>query len=153
MEQVEKYLAGESDGVRRAVKIVALCISLHGGRDGSGLFVGTSRYASLNGRMRLAAMTSRSVSEFWDRLHRSMLWQLRQMDKSREILSLIAACESDHETLSAIADRTQSVTMAAREVSKGQRVSDQGINSIGSDLPSDPREHDDPLDDVFGVSQ
>lgn len=99
---------------RRAIALIGLAIRIHGGRDGDGLFTGTSRYAVLEQRLRLAAERSRSVRQCWDTLCRSLGWSLGIIRWDEPALALVAPRDDDPEVLRILADRSQSCVMIAR---------------------------------------
>lgn len=131
---------GLSPAECRAVAIVALMIRLHGGPEGDGLFTGVARYSVLQGRVKMAAETSRDVRMMWDRATARMGWSITATDHDAAVLTLIRPSETDPDVLRALADRSDSIVRLSRQIARRDRAKKRG-----EALPDFPV-YDDPLD-------
>jgi len=122
----DRGLGDLSPPERRAVALLALLIRLHGGRDGDGLFTGPERYAVLAARLRLAAERARDVRGFFDLLCRELRWGLAPMRHDAALLVLIRPAADDPDVLKALAERSHSVVMIARQLAAAERLSGRG---------------------------
>lgn len=95
------------------MRLVKTTIDCFNSRDGIGLFSGPGRYATLEGRLVMAATQGRTLFEFWGVLLRKMLWPTPPKRMDEEVLSLLSGAE-DRLVLKAIASETASVVMLAR---------------------------------------
>lgn len=127
---------------KRAVALIGLMIKMHGGHEGEGMFTGVSRYAVLEQRVRLAAERSRTVQQCWDNIARNMRWNVGPVKWDDAALALIRPQDDDADTLRALCDRTQSVVMIARTLTRREKAA---LRSAQEPLPDIP-ELNDPLD-------
>lgn len=138
-------LEGLTAAEKRAVALIKMSIDIYGGKNGTGRFSGVDRYPVLAGRIKLDAARSQSIRSFWDRLASSMQWPVPPTKYDLALLALITPHDdTEHATLSALADGSMSIVMIARALHRADRPSEAIDNEIAT-LPPVPN-YDDPFD-------
>lgn len=96
-----------------AVAIIKLTLDCYNSYDGSGLFVGMHRYKVLQERLKISALSSQTLFDFWSNLLRRMMWSLPPKSADGLIAHAIAG-KDDRLVLKSIFDDTPSLISIAR---------------------------------------
>lgn len=81
--------------------------------DGEGLFTGTTRYATLAGRVEICASQARDLPQFWALLLRRMQWPVPPKSKDDAIVEALSS-QQPRDVLRVLATETASVITLAR---------------------------------------
>jgi len=95
------------------VKLIKTALDFYNAYDGIGLFAGPGRYAALEGRVRIAAVQSRTLFEFWSRLLTKMQWPTPPKKADAVILPMLRH-EDELGVLRVLAEEAPSIVMLAR---------------------------------------
>ena len=95
------------------MNLIKASLDFYNAYDGTGLFTGPGRYAVLEGRVRIAAVQSRTLFEFWSRLLTKMQWPTPPK-KADEVILPMLNHEDELGVLRVLAEETPSIVMLAR---------------------------------------
>lgn len=111
--------------------------------DGEGLFTGTTRYATLAGRVEICATQARDLPQFWALLLRRMQWPVPPKAKDGAIVDALSA-QHPRAVLRVLATETVSVITLARmlhDANKSSRRAERAaINDTQDDFLNDELE-------------
>lgn len=117
MRELLESLSAEE---QHAVRIIQTALDLYNTRDGVGFFTGPARYAVLEDRVRLVALQSQTLFEFWSRLAQRMGWPVPSKGSSESVLPLLSG--DDRAVLRALYSETASVVMLARALHDAEKT-------------------------------
>ena len=121
---LQKIMDDLSPEQRAAVEIVKTALDCYNSKDGTGLFVGATRYDTLATRMAIAAAQSQSLTSFWAKLQQRMLWGVTPKSLDEQIIKVLSADEP-LKVLTALRNETASLVMLARmlhDIDKAERM-------------------------------
>lgn len=110
---LQKIMDDLSSEQRAAVEIVKTALDCYNSKDGTGLFVGATRYDTLATRMAIAAAQSQSLTAFWAKLQQRMLWGVTPKALDEQIVRVLSADEP-LKVLTSLRNETASLVMLAR---------------------------------------
>lgn len=96
-----------------AIALIKLTLDCYNSYDGSGLFVGMHRYKVLQERLKISALSSQTLFDFWSNLLRRMMWTLPPKSADSLITHALTA-KDDRLVLKSICDDTPSLITIAR---------------------------------------
>ena len=108
-----ELLEGLNETEKHAVRLIKSALDFYNAYDGTGLFSGPGRYAVLEGRVRIAAVQSRTLFEFWSRLLTKMQWPTPPKRADGVILPLLKHGDETG-VLRVLAEEAPSIVMLAR---------------------------------------
>lgn len=121
---LQKIMDDLSSEQRAAVEIVKTALDCYNSKDGTGLFVGATRYDTLATRMAIAAAQSQSLTAFWAKLQQRMLWGVTPKSLDEQIVKVLSVDEP-LKVLTTLRKETASLVMLARmlhDIDKAERM-------------------------------
>lgn len=116
---------------RRAVDAIRLMLDAYNTKDGNGLFSGVSRYAILEERVRLAAIRSLTLKQWWSNACRSLKLPMHPKDLDARLIEVLRGPD-EGKALSRLADQTAVVITIARSMRTE-------IRQIAAGAPDEPK--------------
>ena len=113
MSALSDLLVTLSPAQRAAINLIHLSLDCFNSADGTGLFSGVERYATLASRAQISAVQAGSLPSFWALLLRRMQWPVPPKAMDARVLSCIGASDG-RDVLRALATETASVVTLAR---------------------------------------
>ena len=121
---LQRVMDDLSSEQRAAVEIVKTALDCYNSKDGTGLFVGATRYDTLATRMAIAAAQSQSLTAFWAKLQQRMLWGVTPKSLDEQIVKVLSVDEP-LKVLTTLRKETASLVMLARmlhDIDKAERM-------------------------------
>lgn len=113
LAKIHNLLASLPQPQQDAVQIIKTALDCYNSYGGVGLFVGMHRYKVLQDRLKIAALSSQSLFDFWANLLRRMMWKLPPKAADGLIVGIITD-KDDMAVLQSIINDTPSLVTLAR---------------------------------------
>jgi hypothetical protein len=124
---------------QRAVNLIKLFIKVYNSKDGTGLFSGMARYQFLEERMKVAAIQSQTLLDFWSNLRQKLACPIASKSTDAELLEVwLLASTEQHETLHALATRAAELILIARSLLEHAKVTSDDSSLSPTPVFDDP---------------